>query len=120
MKIYSGNLEVLASGILSSPDLSDTRFVVSEDPQMEVVFRISMKGNETGINIEVIDENTLALVFTKPKGLAYGPVKPVRVGLLNGRVLYVNFRVSVRGEEESYGLEYTFYLKEAECELKPE
>ncbi len=79
---------------------------------MTIVFRIVMDSDETGIRLEVLDENTLAVVFEKPKGLGYGPASPIKVGTLEGRSLYVSFRVFMRGKDESYGLEYTFYLKE--------
>ena len=113
MKIFCGEYEVIDSGTITSADLSDTKFIVSENPLMEIVFRLSMEGEATGIRSEVIGENSLALVFTKPKGLGYGPASPVKVGTLNGRSLYVIFRVAMRGENVSYSLEYTFYLKEA-------
>lgn len=112
MKIYCGDYEVLDSGTITSPDLSDTKFVVSEDHNMTVVFRVSMNSEESAIRREIIGENTVAVIFDKPKGLGYGPAQPVRVGKLLGKALYVSFRVSMRGKDESYGLEYTFYLKE--------
>jgi len=114
VKIYCGEYEVYESGTLTSPDLSDTKFVISETPLMEVVFRISMDDEESGISLEVLGENTIAMIFKKPTGIGYGPARPVKVGNLNGRALYVSFRVSMRGEKSSYGLEYTFYLKESE------
>ncbi len=113
LKIFSGEFEVLDSGTITSADLSDTRFVVSEAPLMEVVARISMEETEESITLEVLGENTIAMVFRKPSKLGYGPAVPVKVGHLNGRALYVSFRVSMRGTDSSYGLEYTFYLKEA-------
>ncbi|WP_147289937.1 DUF6864 domain-containing function [Crenobacter cavernae] len=113
MKIFCGEFEVYESGTLTSPDLSDTKFVISESPLMEIVFRISMGEGEPGISLEALGESTLAMVFKKPTGIGYGPAIPVKVGNLNGRALYVSFRASMRGENSSYGLEYTFYLKEA-------
>ncbi len=112
MKIFSGEFEVLDSGTVTSADLSDTRFVVSENPLMEVVARVSMDSSEESITLELLGENTIAMVFRKPSMLGYGPATPVKVGTLNGRALYVSFRVSMRGTNSSYGLEYTFYLKE--------
>ncbi|HIF9422538.1 TPA: DUF6864 domain-containing function [Photobacterium damselae] len=112
MKIYCGDFEVFESGVISSPDLSDTRFVVSEEHNMTIVFRVVMDSDEAGIRLEALDDNTLAVVFDKPSGLGYGPASPVKVGMLEGRALYVSFRVYMRGKNESYGLEYTFYLKE--------
>uniref|UniRef100_UPI00403F4A2B DUF6864 domain-containing function n=1 Tax=Paraburkholderia sp. 22B1P TaxID=3080498 RepID=UPI00403F4A2B len=110
MKIFNGDFEILDSGTVASPNLSDTRFVVSEDPPMEVVFRISMSGDESGISLEALNANTIALVFKKPSSLGFGPASPVKVGRLNGRLVYVSFSVSMRGTNDSYSLDYTFYL----------
>jgi len=112
MKIYHGDFEVYESGVITSSDLSDTRFVLSETPHMEIVFRISIEGKETGIKVEALSDTTLALIFTNPSTLGFGPAQPVKVGQLHGKDLYVAFRVSMRGLNESYGLEYTFYVKE--------
>ena len=118
MRIINGEFEVYETGTISSPDMSDTKFIVSDDPLMEIVFRISMDDSKgEGISIEVIGENTLAIVFTQPNGLSYGLSAPIKVGNLKGKPLYVSFRVSIRGDgstNASYGLEYTFYSKEAE------
>ncbi|WP_407083781.1 DUF6864 domain-containing function [Photobacterium leiognathi] len=114
MRIFCGDFEVLDSGTITSPDLSDTRFLVSEEHNMTIVFRIVMECEETGIRLEVLDENTLAVVFERPNGLGYGPATPIKVGTLDGKALYVSFRVAMRGNDVSYGLEYTFYLKEVE------
>lgn len=110
MKIFAGDYEILASGALSSTDLSDIRFVVSESPLLEVVCRINNKSEESGIDLETLGENTIALVFNKPRGLGYGTASPVKVGRLNGRILYVGFHVNTRGDNTSYDLNYTFYL----------
>lgn len=113
MKIYHNDFEIYKSGTVSSTDLSDIRFVLSEDPLMEIVCRVSIEGDENNINLEVIDDNTLAIVFSNPTITEFGPSQPVRVGHLNGKSLYVSFRVTMRGNErESYGLDYTFYLGE--------
>lgn len=113
LKVLCGEFEVYDSGTLSSADLSDTKFIVSEDPPMTIVFRLSLTEGETGITAEALDESTLALIFKNPNAIGYGPARPVKVGLLNGRALYVTFRVSMRTDDTSYSLEYTFYLKDA-------
>jgi len=118
MRIINGEFEVYETGTISSPDMSDTKFIVSEQPLMEIVFRISMDDSKgEGISLEVIGEHTLAIIFSQPSGLSYGLSAPIKVGNVSGKPLYVSFRVSMRGGEStqnSYGLEYTFYTKEAE------
>ena len=110
MKVFNGELEILSSGTIASEDLSDTRFVVSDNPLMEIVCRVSMIEEESGISLIVLSENAIALVFKKPTSREFGPVRPAMVGHLNGRILYANFRVSMQGGNDSYNLNYTFYL----------
>lgn len=112
MKIYHNDYEIHESGTLASADLSDTRFVLSEEPLMEIVCRISKEGGENMINLEVLNENSLAIVFTNPKIPSFGPTTPIKVGHLDGKGLYVSFRVTMRGNDDSYGLVYTFYTRE--------
>ncbi|WP_416135573.1 DUF6864 domain-containing function [Azotobacter chroococcum] len=37
---------------------------------------------------------------------------PLKIGFLEGKEVYVIFRISMHGENQSYTLDYTFYLKE--------
>ncbi|BBM00447.1 DUF6864 domain-containing function [Microbulbifer sp. GL-2] len=112
MKIYHGDFRIIESGTLESSDLSDTRFVLSESPLLEVIFRISLEGKESSVDLDLLNPNTLAIVFSNPDGVSFGPAEPIRIGHLNGKQLFVLFRTSLRGGTSSYGLEYTFYTKE--------
>jgi hypothetical protein len=114
MKIFCGGFEILESGIISSPDLSDTKFVISENPMMEIIFRVSMGEGESELSLDVLGDHTLALIFKNPKILGFGTSSPVKVGTLKGKNLYVSFHVNMRGNNNSYTMYYTFYLKEAE------
>lgn len=42
MKIISSGYEVYESGVVYSPSMAETRFIVSEEPKMEVVVRIKL------------------------------------------------------------------------------
>lgn len=113
MKIFCGEYEVYESGHVNSPDLSDTRFVISENPRMEIVFKIVFDNKKQEITGGVIEGGALAITFRNPDGLSVGPASPLKVGFLGGKEFYVSFRVTVRGDNDSYGLEYAFYTKEA-------
>ncbi|WP_373460962.1 DUF6864 domain-containing function [Cupriavidus pinatubonensis] len=112
MKIFVGNLEVYASGTIHSPDLSDARFIVSTEPQFNIIFRVVFQTEETGISLQLLDENSIAIVFSKPSSLGFASARPIKVGRLEGRELFVTFSVNMRGNNDSYSLDYTFYLGE--------
>lgn len=113
MKILNGDFEILSSGVVSSPNLADTTFIVSENPRLDVVFRVLMSGNAPSIGIEKINETAVMLTFNNPDAMGFGPANPAKVGHLNGRPLFVHFAVNMRGtagSKDSYSLLYTFYL----------
>lgn len=112
MRIHHKELEVYESGTLNSLDLSDFKFVLSEKPLMEVVCQVVIDGGAPNIKLEAISDYALALVFSNPNVFGFGPKTPVKVGSLNGRSVYVSFRITMRGDNDSYGLDYTFYLGE--------
>ena len=112
MKILNDDYEIFTSGTLYSPSFSDTRFILSETPPMEVVFRVVKSKNKTAIRLEALNDSTLAVVFENPIGLGYGLVRPIKVGHLNGKELYVAFSMNSKGPDEGYDLFYTFSMKE--------
>lgn len=114
MKIITDGYEVYESGNLFCPDVKDTTFIISEDPKMVLTFKIrTTEDKEKGIELEHINESTVAFVFSNPSGLGYGNAKPVKLGHLNGKEFYASFHVDMKGKNESYTLHYTFLLKEA-------
>jgi hypothetical protein len=112
MKITCGDYEVFESGILDCPDLSDTKFIISNTPLMVVIVRVTMIDGESSMRLEVLDDSTIAIVCNRPVSMGYGPAKPVKVGFLEGRALYLGFRLNMKDTDTSYQLSYTFYLKD--------
>ncbi|WP_345886698.1 DUF6864 domain-containing function [Shewanella algae] len=113
MKIITSDFEVFESGVVYCPDTEDTRFIISEEPKMEIVFRVRLTDDgEKGIQLESINDYTLAFVFSNPPGLGYGNSSPIKVGHLNGRELYVSFHVDMKGKKQAYTLTYNFMFKE--------
>ena len=113
MKIVTDGYEVHESGSLFCPDIKETIFTISDDPKMVLIFKIrTTEDKEKGIELEHIDESTLAFIFSNPSGSGYGTAKPVKLGHLNGKEFYAAFHVDMKGKSESYSLHYTFYLKE--------
>lgn len=115
MKIVTSDFEVLDSGVVYCPDMGDTKFIISEDPKMEIVFRVrKTEEKKKGIELEVDNEYTLVFVFYNPSGLGYGNAAPVKVGLFKGKALYANFHIDMKGDNQAYTLSYTFLMKEDE------
>lgn len=111
MKIINGEFEVLDSGRVYSPDLSDTKFVISESPEMNIVFRIILDDKKENVSLEVLDDNTLAVIYSNPEGLGFGTEQPIKVGLYEGKELFVSFFVTAKGNNVSYSLDYSFFKK---------
>jgi len=113
VKIVSGEYEVFDSGNLYVYGIQETKFIISEKPKMEIVFRpVFDDSGERKITLEAINDYTLAFIFSNPSGLGYGNGSPVKVGHLNGKELYANFHINIKGNDEAYDLRYTFLLKE--------
>lgn len=111
----TGNYEVFSSGSLYSYGTDESRFIISENPNMEVVVRLAFdEKSDTQITLEAVNDYTIAFVFTNPKGLGYGNASPIRVGHLNGKEFYANFHLNMKGNNDAYDLKYTFLLKEVE------
>jgi len=112
MKIINNGFEVLHTGALYCFGLNETRFVLSEDPPLEVIFRIQQNDSESGVKLVGVNDHTIAVVFENPAGLGYGMVEPARIGHFNGKELYVVFSMNMKNEDRGYDLFYTFSVKE--------
>ena len=99
MKIFNDGFEILYSGTLYSPGVSDTRFVFSENA-LEIVFRIEKNDGEKGIKFDKLNDYTIAVIFENPKGLGYGLASPVKVGNLEDKELYVVFSLNTKGIDQ--------------------
>lgn len=112
MKIVQGEFEMINSGSLYSPSLENIKFIISESPLLVIECRILQDNSkDKSINLEVIDNNTVAIIFKNPEGLGYGISKPVLVANYKGKELYVTFHISMKENKSSFLLEYSFYVK---------
>jgi hypothetical protein len=118
MKIISVNYEILDSGWVSSVDLNDIEFHLSETSKM--LLKIGIETDKTiddsPLNINLESENTLRIIITNlDKILNVGPPEPIAIGNFNGRRLSLSFRLNVFrniGNIKSFGLTYSFLLGE--------
>ncbi|WP_144411486.1 DUF6864 domain-containing function [Azotobacter chroococcum] len=112
MKIKAGDLEVYSSGAINSDKLTPTRFTILESPKFEVICKVVFDGGASSLNYNVTGEGELTFTFMNPEALGFGLANPLKIGFLEGKEVYVIFRISMHGENQSYTLDYTFYLKE--------
>lgn len=113
MKILNDGFEVHESGSLCIANMKDTKFVLSEEPPLDVIFRVILdKDKDVIINGELENEHTIAIQFINPPHGGYSHASPQKIGHLLGKELYVTFHVEIMGDYKGYNLTYTFYLKE--------
>lgn len=111
MKILTGNLEILESGVAFSSGLNDVDFVIAESPRMVIGVRVQKKdGEKPSIEMKIEDESKAIFVFTNPDSLNFGPSEPVDVGVFGGRQLSATLRVSIFGDYSSFEVAYAFFL----------
>lgn len=111
MKIYSDENEVYDSGQINSDGLTSIRFSLSEVPKFDVIFSIEFNGGSSTISYDITAEGEITFKFENPGLIDFGFSTPVKIGFMDGKELSVIFRVSAHGENTSYTLNYTFYLK---------
>ena len=112
MKIENNGFDVFESGTIYSPNFEETKFTLSETPELAVIFRVELPEGDKGIETRVINEHTLAFVFLNPPKGGYGNADAYRIGHINGKELYACFHVEIMGENQGYNLTYTFLTKE--------
>lgn len=113
MKIFSSDMEVYSAGSINSDGMKPTRFSILENPKFDVIFQLLFNGGVPFAKYDVTAEGELTFSFENPDLMDFGLSSPVKIGLIEGRELYVVFRVTTHGEKTSYSLNYTFYLKVA-------
>ncbi len=114
VKIRTGGTEVIASGTVISFGKSPIEF---EFDNLKLIFEfhddiLGTGVKETRVEGAPVDNNTLKLTlhnFNNPLGA--GSTKPVPLGVLGGRKLFLQYRVYSLGDADKT-LQYTIYLGE--------
>ncbi|HDM8193636.1 TPA: hypothetical protein P0E30_005101 [Vibrio harveyi] len=111
MKIVLSGYDVYESGSVFSPNLNETRFILSEEPKLELAFRIERNGeSEHFIRSKLENDYTVVITFENPPR-SYSHASPQKIGYLDGRELYVLFHTEIMGDYAAYNLTYTLLLK---------
>lgn len=113
MKIYAGALELIHSGTVQSDGLEPVKFNLAEDPVMQLVVKVKFDGKNAAVKNEVVSDHEMHVIFENPEGVSYGHSKPVAIGNLDDRHLFMALRISTFGDNTSYTVHYNFYLGEA-------
>ena len=114
VKIRTGDTEVIASGSVISFGKSP---IVFEFENLKLIFEyhddiLGTGVKETRVEAAAIDNKTLKLTlhnFNNPLGAGSGT--PLQLGILNGRKLFLQYRVYALSDADKT-LQYTIYLGE--------
>ncbi len=113
MRVTTGALEVLESGVVDSAGMSDVDCLVAETPRLWTSFRVRRAEVEAPLlGWHVEDGERLVITLNNPQPNS-GPAEPLLIGRLQGRPLHISFRVTVFGDYQSFQVSYTFYLGQA-------
>lgn len=113
MRVTTGSLEVLESGVVDSLGMNDIDCVLMEHPRLATTFRVrKTEGEQPAIHWQLEADDRLVITLDNPP-LNAGPERPLEIGRLQDRRLHISFRVSVFGDYRSFQVSFTFYLGEA-------
>lgn len=113
MKITAGEYEVLESGTVISFGIEPLTFHLAPDLIIRFVFLKDDLASENTVQYLAIDKATLEMRLVNFNStLDTGTKEPIRIGYLNGRNLYLNFRTRTTDMRFSRTIDYTWYLGE--------
>lgn len=110
MKIKSGGLDVLEAGVVHSYLDNPVEFLFPDGDEEMLLRIIINRGSEQAINLKLVKENELDIIYSPAHTLNFGSKEPMLIGSLQDREFYCQLRVSVYGDFESYNVDYTFFL----------
>ena len=112
MKITTGNLQVIDSGIVHSNNMEDVSFIINDDPM--IVFKVCVRrfdNQKRQINVFPADNNNVSIIefINQMDYPGVGPKNLLKIEYKNYEPIYASIRLSIYGHYESYELKYTFY-----------
>lgn len=112
MKVVSSNKEIMDSGIINSFGMEDLEFKLSEENSMYLILHVEgdFESDEARISSDVNEDSKLVFTIVNPHVTSnFGPSEPIKIGQIDGKVIYFSFRIDVLGEYSGYQATYTFY-----------
>ncbi|WP_299150985.1 DUF6864 domain-containing function [uncultured Dokdonia sp.] len=113
IKIKIGDLDVYHKGSLVNPTGDNLEITMGSHSDFTAEFEFKKDSNNEDTRIEAfqIERTGIGLRFINFNNtLGTGNVTPLRVGWLEGRSIFLNYRVYPINSEEGYILEYTWLL----------
>ncbi|ELX4126672.1 hypothetical protein AB9W56_004263 [Vibrio vulnificus] len=110
MKITTGNLEVFESGLVRTGFSNNIKFDFTAI-WVEFTFILEGKGDYRADYVAAEDGKGLRVnIYNNDTIHGAGVVKPINLGSLDGRELWVTYRsFRVSNEHDAWSLEYVFY-----------
>jgi len=123
MKTQSGNLTVVASGLVMSNGLEPVVFTFPDPGEpSDLTLRVILDQDESAAAAESIafvgdGAHALNVVFGRITQLNWGFAGPTEVGTLGGLPFYISLRLNVFGKTQEngpsqYEVKYTFFVGE--------
>lgn len=112
MKITTGNLQVIDSGIVHSKNMEDISFVINDDPKITFeVHVLKLDNQKRQISVFPADNKNVAVIefINQIDFPGVGPKNLLKIEYQNFEPIYASIRLSIYDHYESYELKYTFY-----------
>lgn len=110
VRIASAGKEVISTGTVNVFDQKDLQFTFDD---MKIVMEFIDDKGEQKLNGEAIEEKTLKLTLHNfNNSLGVGTTKPLVIGSINSKKLYMSFVVYSLSSDSLKTVHYTFYLGE--------
>jgi hypothetical protein len=113
MKIKSGNYDIHSAGTVISYENEPVTFYLAVDLIVKLLFKDDDTKKEHAMEFNLIENHTLEILLINfNNSLGTGNTNPLRVGTLNNRYVYLNFRVHLLDIKTNRTVHYTWYLGE--------
>ena len=95
MKIKVGEYEILDSGTIVSIEDEPIDFLIAENIgfTIRIMFENDLEIKESKVLVEKYDKAGAKLILKNFNSIGMGTIKPVQIGVLNHRELFLNYRV---------------------------
>lgn len=109
--IISGDMTVIGSGTLISFGNDDVVFEFgTENLTLKVILSFENNGGEIKLDAKSLSTTDLRFtLFNAISVLGSGPLVPIGIGELNGKKLFISFRVYTIDDSDQRTIHYTFY-----------
>ncbi|MDQ8143410.1 DUF6864 domain-containing function [Chryseobacterium sp. CFS15] len=115
MKITTGinNFDIISSGTVIAYDDETINFDFAENLKYRLKFVTDLEDKSERMDFKILDETCMSILLINfAETLGGGNAEPLLLGHLDGRNIYLNFYVSIYGNDRRV-LNYTWYRRES-------